>query len=59
MFETVAAFNQRMKRLQTLACPLDEDRAFFDEKMCEASALGMNYKEGLEYVICLRNGGCD
>ena len=48
-----------MERLQTFGSFSDEDRAFFDEKMREASAIGMNFREGLEYVICLRNGGSD
>jgi hypothetical protein len=48
-----------MKRLQVLACPVDKDRAYFEMKIQEASAMGMNYREGLEYVICLRNGGAD
>jgi len=59
MFETVAEFNARMKRLEALACPTAEDRPFFNQKIQEASSLGLNYKEGLEYVICVRNGGAD
>jgi len=59
MFESVAQFNARMKRLQRLACPTDQDRVFFDQKIQEASGLGMNYREALEYIICLRNGGSE
>ncbi len=59
MYETVAEFSARMKRLSMLACPTDADRSFFDVKILEAKALGMTYKEGLEYVILVRNGGVD
>ena len=59
MVETVAEFAARMARLQRLACPTSEDVGEFNRSIQEASALGLNYREGLEYIIRLRNGGAD
>lgn len=59
MVESIPEFTARMKRLQTLACPTPEDRDEFNIQIQEASALGLNYREGLEYIIRLRNGGAD
>lgn len=59
MFETIPEIIRRMKRWQALACPSEQDRAFLEGKVAEASALGMNYREGLEYVICQGNGRAD
>ena len=59
MFETVAEFNARMKRLQALACPTAADVDFFNTHIEIAGHQGLNYREGLEFVICMRNGGSD
>jgi len=57
--ESVAAFNARMKRLEALACPLDRDIPFFNEYAYIADQHGLNYRESLEFIICMRNGGSD
>jgi len=48
-----------MKRLEALACPLDRDIPFFNEHVGIADQHGLNYRESLEFFICMRNGGSD
>ncbi len=48
-----------MKRLEALACPLDRDIPFFNEHAGIADQHGLNYRESLEFIICMRNGGSD
>ncbi len=57
--ESVAAFNARMKRLEALACPLDRDIPFFNEHVGIADQHGLDYRELLEFITCMRNGGSD
>jgi hypothetical protein len=59
MFESVAEFNAKMRRLETLACPSRADRDFFESQLALAKELGMNYREGLEFVIRMRHGGSE
>lgn len=59
MIESISEFNARMKRLQRLACPTPENIEEFNLRIQEAAVLGLNYREGLEYIIRLRNGGAD
>ena len=48
-----------MARLEALACPHEADREFFNKHISLASELGMNYGEGLEFVIRMRHGGAE
>ncbi len=48
-----------MKRLEALACLLDRDIAFFNEHVGIADQHGLNYRESLEFIIRMRNGGSD
>ena len=57
--ESVAEFTARMKRLQALACPTEDDVGFFNEQMETAFQHGMKYREGLEFTIRMRHGGAD
>lgn len=59
MFESVREFNARMKKLLALACPASSDVQLFNDLIRIASDLGLNYREGLEYVIRMRSGGAD
>ncbi len=57
--EMPAEFMRRIKRLETLACPAEKDRDFYEIQMSRAKHGGMNYREALEFVIRERNGGAD
>ena len=46
-----------MKRLEALACPTEGDVAFFNEHIEIANGHGMNHREGLEFIIRMRQGG--
>lgn len=57
--ETIKDFEQRMRRLERLALPNSEQRDLFEREMQAADEAGMNYREALEHVIRIRNGGAD
>jgi hypothetical protein len=59
MADDVAQFTARMKKLEALACPSPCDVSFFNDHMQTAKSEGLTYREGLEYVIRMRNGGAD
>jgi hypothetical protein len=59
MTESVREFTDKMRRLESLACPTGADREFFNKQIQLASQQGMNYREGLEFVIRMRHGGAD
>ncbi len=56
---SVAEFAARMRRLEALACPNDEDIPFFNEQIQIASRHGLNYRECLEFIVRERHGGAD
>ena len=55
--ETAAEFEARMKRMELLACPTDDDILFFNQQIEVVNAYGMNYREGLEFIIRMPHGG--
>jgi len=57
--ESPAHFTARIRRLEHLACPAPEDEALYHALMAEAKDRGLNYKQALEYIIRIRNGGAD
>jgi hypothetical protein len=57
--ETPEEFSNRVRRLKAIACPTSEDEPFFNEHMQVAKKNGLTWKEGLEHVIRMRNGGAD
>jgi len=57
--ESVAEFTARMERLEALTCPTDRDIPFFNQQAEIADRHGLNYRESLEFIICVRNGGAD
>lgn len=60
--ETVQQFERRMRLLERLALPdvsTASDRKLYEREMRIADAAGMNYREALEHVIRVRNGGAD
>ena len=59
MCRTIEQFEARMRRLEILACPTSADSEFFNKCMERADELCLNYREALEYTICMRNGGSD
>ena len=48
-----------MERLEALTCPTDSDIPFFNQQAEIADRRGLNYRESLEFIICMRNGGAD
>ena len=48
-----------MERLEALTCPTDSDIPFFNEHAGIADQHGLSYRESLEFIICMRNGGSD
>ena len=55
--EDVAAEFERVSQLFRLALGKPSDRLLFDSLMSEASAQGLNWVQGLEYVIEQRRRG--
>ncbi len=55
--ESVAEFTGRMESLEALACPAEDDVAFFNDHTEIANQHGMSYREGLEFIIRMRHGG--
>ena len=55
--EDVAAEFERVSHLFRLALGRPSDRLLFDSLMSEASARGLNWVQGLEYVIEQRRRG--
>jgi len=49
----------KVRRLERLACPSEDDEALFGALMEQAKEHGLSYKDALEYAICMRNGGAD
>ena len=50
----VARFAQQIKSLEALACPSADDVEYFNRHLQIASALGLNYRDGLEFIIRMR-----
>lgn len=48
-----------MRKIESLACPTIADRDFFNEQSRIAGLYGLNYREGLEFVIRMRHRGTD
>jgi len=57
--ETIEESERRMRRLERLALSDPNDRFLFEQEMQVAEQAGMNYREALEHVIRVRNGGAD
>ncbi len=55
--EDVAAEFERVSQLFRLALGKPSDRVLFDSLMAEANSKGMNWVQGLEYVIDRRRRG--
>ncbi len=55
--EDVAAEFERVSQMFRLALGKPSDRVLFDSLMAEASSKGMNWVQGLEYVIERRRRG--
>lgn len=55
--EDVAAEFERISQLFRLALGKPSDRVLFDSLMTEANAQGMNWVQGLEYVVERRRRG--
>lgn len=56
--QTVAEFTRKMHRLEKLACPTVEDRAFFNAHIQDLGPHS-TYRENLENIVLLRSGGTD
>ncbi len=49
-------FSRKLTELLAQACPNSEHKDFFDRNMAAASALGLSWIEGLQFVIQKRRG---
>lgn len=56
---TIKVFEAQMRHLERLALPDSKERTLFEQEMRVADESGMNYREALEHVIRIRNGGSD
>ena len=56
--QSVAEFARKMRVLEQVACPSEEDRPFFNAHINDLGP-DSSYRENLENVVRLRNGAAD